>query len=490
MARVMSVVICVFYLLVGTHSVHAQQSLLQSLAQRSEEVQIETLANGMTLFVHERLLSEEGVSLRLVWNPPLSRHLFMGWDLAGRLDVEWQEDFFQKCRSEIIDLKAIIDYPSYWGFGYRGLTGDQFAVIVVGNITVDEIRPLVELYFDDLFYVEDLESQGTAEQSWPVRLSEVFPGLQREWIERLLQQLFEDRLEATGHHFQEEWLLHPHWGRQGPPKGLAEFLEQVAHIKVSGYTQAEFTEAKAKLIAQLQVDQEVEHALLASFYSDLFHLNEGPANSGCVELSSLLIQEIVYEEVEEDLESFLEDAVDFLEDLYSAKGVELRGAFVFAPPGCCDAPWQFDSASSASWRLVNDSLEEDRFDLLALSSSEMRQIHYIITTLAEHNVLELAFKKRDLEKRGKRINQVHPLRFMGYILSTSHLRKCAYEIEKSSFKWDAFVGGFAKRMKEEHARGNVMPYIRGFAELLGAPVDQVIHYVHKKNFEGLVRYLM
>ncbi len=489
----MKLILAVLCLLMGQASLSAD---LVSVAKGSEDIQVATLPNGMALLVHERLLSEEeGVSLRLVWNPPSGEHQFMGWDVTDST-LLWTQEFFLECRDELLELKEIIDYPSYWGFRNQRLKGDQFAVIVVGNMTLEEVRPLIELYFDDLFFEENEFEESLEVSRSGELLGDVYCNLKGEWIELLQERLFKEHLEACGHRFQEEWLINPHWGRKGHPKGLNEFLEEVARIHIEGYTEEEFASAKQMLIEQLHSSPDIEHSLLASFYSDLFQIGDrGVGVDAFYELSIQLVHEITYEDIEEELEDFLDDAVNFLEDLYSSQIDDSSQKFAFADPAFHSASWEFQSAhvstdGSVPVVFVNEVHDAALFHALPLSSSEMRQISYIITTLAEHNVLELAFKKKDLEKRGKRINQVHPLRFMGYILSSAHLRKCAYEIEKSSFKWDAFIGGFAKRMKEEHSKGNVIPYLRGFAELLGVSVDQIIHYVHKKNFEGLVRYLM
>ena len=79
---------------------------------------------------------------------------------------------------------------------------------------------------------------------------------------------------------------------------------------------------------------------------------------------------------------------------------------------------------------------------------------------------------------------------MGYILSSPELKSDVRTIKKSSFKWDAFIDGFAKRMKEELANGNVYQHIPGFALEIGTTSKHVEEYVHKKDFEGLVRSLL
>ncbi len=130
------------------------------------------------------------------------------------------------------------------------------------------------------------------------------------------------------------------------------------------------------------------------------------------------------------------------------------------------------------------------FYQLPLSDKESRIITQIIRTMADKNVFELLFEKKDLERKGKRINHVHPLRFMGHILADSKLRRCLKEIRGSSFKWDHLIDGFAKKMRDEAAKDNLASYLPGFAELLSADLSAIQSYIYRKDYEGLVKYLM
>ena len=64
------------------------------------------------------------------------------------------------------------------------------------------------------------------------------------------------------------------------------------------------------------------------------------------------------------------------------------------------------------------------------------------------------------------------------------------KIHKSSFKWDAFVDGFSKRMKEEHSYNNLYRHIPGFCKEVGANPDDVAKFIDKRDWEGLVRALI
>lgn len=150
-----------------------------------------------------------------------------------------------------------------------------------------------------------------------------------------------------------------------------------------------------------------------------------------------------------------------------------------------------------SLEAVNDALtfrEEvgDRklFFALPLSKEEEKTIHKIITTLAENNVFSLLFARSELERKGKQIEMVHPMRFLGSIFSSHQLRSGMHDIKKNSFKWDGFMAGLERRMKEESHKDNLMRYVPGFAAHVHADPHKVAYYVRHRNWEGLLRYLM
>jgi hypothetical protein len=139
---------------------------------------------------------------------------------------------------------------------------------------------------------------------------------------------------------------------------------------------------------------------------------------------------------------------------------------------------------------ITTSETAEAYFKLPLNDTEKKLIYKIITTIADKNPLKLALEKKSLDKKGKRIHQVHPLRFLGYIFSEHRLKSSMKEIRKSHFKWDAFINGLSKKMKEESHRDNLFLYVPGFCEHLNANPDHVMHYLRKHDWEGLVRHLL
>ncbi len=130
------------------------------------------------------------------------------------------------------------------------------------------------------------------------------------------------------------------------------------------------------------------------------------------------------------------------------------------------------------------------YEQLPISEADKRAIYKLITTMAEKNVFQLGFKKKSLEKLGDQIYHVHPMRFFGYIFSEPDLIYGMYEIKKSYFKWDGFIDGMSKKMREESKNNNLVRYVPGFAKTLGADPNHLMGFIRNHDWEGFVRYFL
>ncbi len=385
------------------------------------------------------------------------------------------------------------------------------------------------------------------------RLISTYRDLKESWKFLLLQELFQQRMERCSRDLNETW-IHPHPRFFYPVCGYAyvseEFSEnllsfllwQVETVSNTGFFEDEFFVAKNKLINQLQYlsfnASVPSNAFLASYYADLFLLGSGClCPQSFLEASSDLVQEIQSEDLFYCLDSFFLSSNrqiqvmqphrrnikmmtrDRIEELISR--VEALSSFYRESEDFEDEEDQFEvddeyflkgsgkkssetmdvvrlaNNNKASFRLaasapivLSSSGSTEPFYQLPLSEKEKRYIKVIVSTMAEKNLIQLMFEKYTLEKKGKEITGVHPLRFIGYILSVPKLKDNLRIIRKSSFKWDAIIEGFSKRMKEELAHDNVYQYVPGFAKETGSSTHHVNEYIDRKDFEGLVRSLL
>ncbi|MCX6988603.1 MAG: hypothetical protein NTZ52_03755 [Chlamydiae bacterium] len=130
------------------------------------------------------------------------------------------------------------------------------------------------------------------------------------------------------------------------------------------------------------------------------------------------------------------------------------------------------------------------YNALRLTKTDAKNIRSILTTMSDKNLFLLLLEKGSLEKKGKQIRPVHPMRFIGFILADSQLRKCLHNIKKDYFKWSNFAEGFTDRMKEEAGKGNLLPYIHGLATLIKVDPGVIYQFISKKDYDGLLKYFI
>jgi hypothetical protein len=186
---------------------------------------------------------------------------------------------------------------------------------------------------------------------------------------------------------------------------------------------------------------------------------------------------------------FLEEQVmDLLSQLpFISSSVDSRIASIYSPfavpalQGWGDSDEDADSPKSPAAKPFFD---------LPIAIEDKINIRQLMSSMADKNLVQLFLDKKSMEKLGDKIRRVHPLRFMGFILSDSSLKKYLTVIANDSIKWDNFIGGFEERMKKEAKAGNLDVYGPGFAELLQTDSNLVQDYLKKKNYVGLVKKLM
>jgi len=132
----------------------------------------------------------------------------------------------------------------------------------------------------------------------------------------------------------------------------------------------------------------------------------------------------------------------------------------------------------------------DAFYELPLSEHEKKLINELIRNMSEKSIWGLLFKKREMERLGKRVNHVHPMRFISFILADPRLKHYLKDVSTSSFKWDHFIDGLSKRLKEEAAHDNLTPYIAGMAHQLKFDPKRLAAFIQDKDYEGMVKAIL
>ena len=127
---------------------------------------------------------------------------------------------------------------------------------------------------------------------------------------------------------------------------------------------------------------------------------------------------------------------------------------------------------------------------LRLTPSDSQNIAKLIDYLAMSKP-KILLNKNKVEKVGDNVRAVHPLRFIGHIISTPSLKKkLEKDIEGSLFVWGNFVKGFGERMSKEKSHGRLDRYIPGFCQYLGISEQTVQHYIKQEKWEDFVKFLI
>lgn len=129
--------------------------------------------------------------------------------------------------------------------------------------------------------------------------------------------------------------------------------------------------------------------------------------------------------------------------------------------------------------------------LAEVTSSEKRDIHFIVTTLANKSLLAIAKAKGDLEIAGDRIDHIHPLNFLLTVFSSSELAVGVRNIRGKGWVWHQFIGGLKDTLSAESSIDNLKySYVDDFARQLEVNVIKIQAYIETQNWDGLIDLLI
>jgi len=140
--------------------------------------------------------------------------------------------------------------------------------------------------------------------------------------------------------------------------------------------------------------------------------------------------------------------------------------------------------------IADEQVKDVSFYSLPIHQWEKKVIEKIISSMAEKSLAQLLLDRKEMEKRGDQIHHVHPLRFVGHVMSDTYLKNCMISFKSNVFKWSNFIDGYAERMREEAARDNLLKHIEGFCDFLKIDKNPVYEIASKGNYEELVVYLL
>lgn len=130
-------------------------------------------------------------------------------------------------------------------------------------------------------------------------------------------------------------------------------------------------------------------------------------------------------------------------------------------------------------------------ELPGSSIEDQRKIIELFTTLGSYGKVTLLFQYKDhLEQLGREIQHVHPLKLIGVIFSHANMKEYMDDIYNDYFKWKNFIDGFEPNMNHELMKNNLLQYIDDFAKDVNLNPDSIRPYFSKKDWKGLIKYLI
>jgi hypothetical protein len=514
---------------------------MEDFIPSDQKLSMARLQNGVSAIVQEHAQPAKSASIKLVFrDSPLE---YAAAHLATA-DLEELEHFLKDCQT-----KLLLAEKNCWGQTDDTLYNPQdLGIVAVGDFPKSEVAAIVERVFSSLSH----HPSGEMHETWkPILLKtspersdavlsiffsssqhpvKIIQDLRKQWIDLLFQGLFQERMqikllsenlvaEAAAHTFitpSKAFGITTRCTGNQAYAVLDAMLTEIEKVKRNGFSIEEFSHSKAQFLEKIEQMKLKENIQLASFHADRFVQDAGSVPfEFFIEASSKLLESISLKEVGERAVASLADVNRSIDIAcpescasdFSQARLSLLLAKAYQNPSTEEGRNDLSADEVKTWtdnlkptsklqeqllcaQTVEDSPQLEFFFSLPLDDNEKRVINAMILTIAEKNVIKLGLMRKTIEKKGKRIHHVHPLRFIGYIFATPHLKTSMHKIRKSSFKWDGFIDGFSKKMKDESNNGNLIQYIPGFAEYLDVDFEECMHYVHKKDWEGFVKFLL
>jgi hypothetical protein len=172
-----------------------------------------------------------------------------------------------------------------------------------------------------------------------------------------------------------------------------------------------------------------------------------------------------------------------------------------------DLPQNFDKTPSAYHCVFNDissrktilanikippKPDNKTYDTLPGSDpKDQAKIIELFSIMGSHGKVDLLMNyKKHLEKLGKEIEHVHPIKLLGVIFSNPNMKQYMDNIFSDYFKWKYFIDGFTTSMKHEISKNNLYQYVNDFVQDVKADPKMIDIFFKKKDWKGLINYLI
>jgi hypothetical protein len=202
-----------------------------------------------------------------------------------------------------------------------------------------------------------------------------------------------------------------------------------------------------------------------------------------MEATEVLIQKLTGESalIEVDLDAVLQQ---HMEDLGILDASLHRVSLVVEEIDSPESEYTNDKES-------NDQYTGFRFYDQLVSNPERQDIHFIIVTLANKSLVSLLNYKKPLEDAGKRVNHVHPLRFLESIFADEEMKVAMHNVRKRGWVWDDFFKGLAGSLGEESNQNNMTTHmVLDFCTNLEISSTEILPLVNMHQWKELIDALI
>lgn len=463
-------------------------------------LRVETLENGVKIWLHENSVPSYMASVRVVWKTDAGVSI-------DPLDCHYDQD-------EILDFFEFTKEN-------HDVSPQDLAIIAVGDFDKNQMRALVKNQFSDMtiwpekknlapIVLHSLDGVGATSLtlSYPTALQRLKTeeDLKQQWavyfLQKLAEQEFKEALTENGWGWtdapESRYLPQPacigkaYSNGDSPLEMLMNCLMTVQSIRKKGFSEEKFKAFKAEAHKNLlsMSRSSPGNADLANYYAEQFsHGLKCPPYSFFIATSMSLISEMELRDVHLLIDQFLKDSNRFVE-VKSGSVAQISESQIRETLDACTGD-QFMLA------IEDENIDEQQITLnsasaysqLPLRPEESKIIGEIIEGIT-HNVIWLGIHQGEFMRKKQQIKHVHPMRFLGEIFSNANLKSCMRKVEKTHFQWSRFVQELKANMEKEYSRNNLFQHVEGFCQSVRGDPEKVKGFIQKHDWAGLVRYLI
>lgn len=125
-----------------------------------------------------------------------------------------------------------------------------------------------------------------------------------------------------------------------------------------------------------------------------------------------------------------------------------------------------------------------------LSGDELNNIKYILERLSSKTLIGLLREKKELKKRGEKLDHVHPLTFFIGVLSSNCVSDFYSLKHRKGLPLNEFVKGAVESFHDERKHNNISDaQLQTFAKITGRCIHQVRAFANSNDWKGLIRWL-